>query len=67
MTRTSLLLNVNNSYSQALYELVEEEASIDQVEKEVNSILKLISESPEFISLIKDPRNTQYDQINAIT
>ena len=67
MTKTSLTLNVNNSYSQALYELVEEEASIDQVEKEVSSILKLISESPEFISLIKDPRNTQYEQLNAMT
>ncbi len=67
MTRTSLTLNVNNSYSQALYELVEEEKSIDQVEKQATAILKLITNSPEFSSLIKDPRNTQLEQTNAIT
>ena len=67
MTRTSLTLNVNNSYPQALYELVEEEKSIDQVEKQATAILKLITNSPEFSSLIKDPRNTQLEQTNAIT
>ena len=67
MAQNSFSLTVNNSYSQALFELVEEEKSIDNVEKEVNSILKLITESPEFLSLIKDPRNTQLEQTNAIT
>ena len=67
MTSINLSLSVNNSYSQALYELVEEEKSVSQVEKEVNAIIKLFSECPEFINLIKDPRNTQSEQINAIS
>ncbi|RPG99139.1 MAG: ATP synthase F1 subunit delta [Candidatus Pelagibacter sp. TMED118] len=67
MTKSTHSLSVNNSYSQALYELVEEEKSIEQVEKEAGSIIKLISESPEFNNLIKDPRNTQTEQTNVIS
>ena len=67
MTEISPSLSVNNSYSQALYELVEEEKSIDQVEKEATAILKLIIESTEFVNLIKDPRNTQSEQTNALS
>ena len=67
MTKISPSLSVNNSYSQALYELVEEEKSIDQVEKEATAILKLIIKSTEFVNLIKDPRNTQSEQTNALS
>ena len=67
MTKTSQLLTVKNSYSQALYELVEEENKINQVENEVISIIRLISESPDFLNLIVDPRNTQSEQTAAIT
>ena len=66
MTQTSLSLTVDNSYSQALYELVEEDRSISQVEKEAGSLIKLLSESHDFVNLIRDPRNTQSDQTNAI-
>ena len=45
------------SYSQALYELALEEKNIDDVEKNVVSLLKLISQSENFNSLIKDPTN----------
>ena len=54
------------SYSQALYELALEEKNIDDVEKNVVSLLKLISQSENFNSLIKDPTNNQEDQINVI-
>ena len=54
------------SYSQALYELALEEKNIDDVEKNVVSLLKLISQSENFNSLIKDPTNNQDDQINVI-
>ena len=54
------------SYSQALYELALEEKNIDDVEKDVVSLLKLISQSENFNSLIKDPTNNQDDQINVI-
>ncbi len=54
------------SYSQALYELAFEEKNLDDVEKDVMSLLKLISQSKNFNSLIKDPTNNQDDQINVI-
>ena len=54
------------SYSQALYELAFEEKNLDDVEKNVMSLLKLISQSENFNSLIKDPTNNQDDQINVI-
>ena len=54
------------SYSQALYELAFEEKNLDDVEKDVMSLLKLISQSENFNSLIKDPTNNQEDQINVI-
>ena len=54
------------SYSQALYELAFEEKNLDDVEKDVMSLLKLISQSENFNSLIKDPTNNQDDQINVI-
>ncbi len=67
MSNTSLSLSVNNSYSQALYELVSEEKVVDKVEQEANAFIKLISESQEFLNLIKDPRNTQSEQTDAIS
>ena len=54
------------SYSQALYELSFEEKNLKDVEKNVISLLKLISQSDDFNSLIKDPTNKQEDQLNAI-
>ena len=32
------------------------------MKKEANAIIKLMDEKPEFVSLIKDPTNTQKDQ-----
>ena len=54
------------SYSQALYELGSEEKNLDKLEKDVISIIKLISHSEDFNSLIKDPTNKQEDQLNVI-
>ena len=54
----------------ALYELANENNSIDEVEKQSISFLKLIDESKDFSSLIKDPTNSVYelkDVINKIT
>ena len=56
----------SKSYSQALYELAFEEKNLSDVEKNVISLLKLISQSDDFNSLIKDPTNKQEDQLNAI-
>ena len=54
------------SYSQALYELAFEEKNLNDVEKNAISLLKLISQSEDFNSLIKDPTNKQEDQLNVI-
>ena len=54
------------SYSQALYELASEEKKLNDVEENAISIIKLISQSEDFNSLIKDPTNKQEDQLNAI-
>ena len=54
------------SYSQALYELATEENNLNDVEEHAVSIIKLISQSEDFNSLIKDPTNKQDDQLNSI-
>ena len=54
------------SYSQALYELGLEEKNLEKLEEDVISIIKLISKSKDFNSLIKDPTNKQEDQLNVI-
>ena len=54
----------------ALYELANENNSIDEVEKQSISLLKLIDESKDFSSLIKDPTNSVnelQDVINKIS
>ena len=54
------------SYSQAIYELALEEKNLNDVEKNVISFLKLISQSKDFSSVIKDPTNKQEDQLKVI-
>ena len=54
------------SYSQALYELASEEKKLKDVEEHTISIIKLISQSEDFNSLIKDPTNKQEDQLKVI-
>ena len=45
-------------YSLALYELANENNSVDEVEEQSISLLKLIDHSKDFSSLIKDPTNS---------
>ena len=54
-------------YSLALYELAEEANVLEEVEKHSSSIIKLISSSDDFNSLIKDPTNQKEDQLNIIS
>ena len=53
-------------YSLALYELAKENNSLDEVEKQSISLLKLIDHSKDFSSLIKDPTNSVGDLKNVI-
>jgi F-type H+-transporting ATPase subunit delta len=54
------------SYSQALYEIASEEKKLKDVEEHSSSIIKLVSQSEDFNSLIKDPTNKQEDQLSVI-
>ena len=54
------------SYSQALYELAFEGKNLNDIENNVTSFLKLISQSEDFNSLIKNPTNKQEDLLNVI-
>ena len=53
-------------YSLALYELSEENNATHEIEKDCLSIIKLISNSNDFNSLIKNPTNKKEDQLNVI-
>ena len=53
-------------YSLALYELAAETNALDEIENHSSSIIKLISSSDDFNSLIKNPTNKKADQLNAI-
>ena len=54
-------------YSLALYELSHEENSLQEVESHSNLFLKLIQESQDFKSLIKDPTNSVQDLNNVLS
>ena len=66
MTDINFSTTVNNSYSQALYELSVEDNVTNEVESEINSILKLITDNLEFKNLIKNPTISQEHQSKAI-
>ena len=67
MTNSNFSISAYNSYSLALYELAEESKILDQIEKQVFAIAKLIAESEDFISTIKNPTLKQEDQLNIIS
>ena len=54
-------------YSLALYELSYEENSLEEVEGHSNLFLKLIQESQDLNSLIKDPTNSVQDLNNVLS
>jgi F-type H+-transporting ATPase subunit delta len=54
------------SYSQALYELANEEKNLNEIENQTTALIKLIFQSEDFNLLIKDPTNKQEDQLNVI-
>ena len=57
MTDNKVTFASTNSYSQALYELGNESGSLNEIEDQANSILKLISENMELKKFIKNPTN----------
>jgi len=54
-------------YSLALYELAEESSLISEVEEHSLLIIKLISSSDDFNSLIRNPTNKKEDQLKIIS
>ena len=55
-----------NRYSQALYELSVEDNCLEKIEKEILSIIKLISENKDFNDLIKDPTIKEKELLKVI-
>ena len=62
----SFSVTTASRYSLALYELAKEDNVIDEIENQSTSILKLIDDSEDFKSLIKDPTNSVNDLQNVI-
>ena len=53
-------------YSLALYELAEEEKNVQEIEDQSSAVVKLLDNSEDFESIIKNPTNKKEDQINVI-
>jgi len=53
-------------YSLALYELAEENKHAQEIENQSSALIKLINESKDFESIVRNPTNKKEDQINAI-
>ena len=66
LSKNNSSLSIKNSYAQALFELSSENNLINDIEKQVYSILELIGKSEEFKDLIKDPTNKIEDQLKII-
>ena len=62
MTDKKVTFASTNSYSQALYELGNENGSLNEIEDQANNILKLISENTELKNFIKNPTNKIEEQ-----
>ena len=63
----SFSVTTASRYSLALYELAKEDNAIDEIENQSISILKLIDDSEDFKSLIKDPTNSVNELQNVIS
>ena len=64
--KNSFSVSAGNSYSQAFYEIADENKLLIEIEDQVTALIKLIAESNDFNLLIKDPTNKQEDQLNII-
>ena len=53
-------------YSLALYELAEESKHVKEIEDQSSALIKLVDESKDFESLVKNPINKKEDQINVM-
>ena len=53
-------------YSLALYELAEEKKQVQEIEEQSAALIKLINESLDFESILKNPTNKKEDQISAL-
>lgn len=60
------MTDIVKEYSKALYELSEEENLESEFLGEIRMLSKIISDSPEFISLLSAPNISKYDRMNVI-
>ena len=70
MSKNNNTFSTKNSYSQALFELANENNLSNDIEYQISSILDLIRKSQDIKEFIKDPTNKIEDQLkitNAIS
>tara|TARA_B100000029_G_scaffold92667_1_gene82622 strand:- start:3769 stop:4323 length:555 start_codon:yes stop_codon:yes gene_type:complete len=65
LTNNKVTFASTNSYSQALYELGNESGSLNEIEDQTNSILKLILQNKELKNFIKNPTIKIEQQVTA--
>ena len=53
-------------YARALFEVSKESSEIDQIELSLKNFLDVYNSSPELISFIKNPTQTNHNQLSAI-
>ena len=66
LSKNKISINSNNSYAQALFELANEENSLQKIEEQVVAISKLTNDSKEFRYLIKNPTTSLDDLIKVM-
>ena len=65
-TSKSFSTETSERYARALFELVSENSELDSAETSVNNFLKIYNSSPEFVSFIKNPTQSNKTQLEAI-
>ena len=66
MSKNNNTFSTKNSYSQALFELANENNSSNDIENQVSAILELVRNSKDIREFIKDPTNKIEDQLKII-
>ncbi|MDC0628572.1 ATP synthase F1 subunit delta [Pelagibacteraceae bacterium] len=66
-TSKSFSTETSERYARALFELVDENLELDKTETSVNYFLDIYNSSPEFISFIKNPTQSNKNQFEVVS
>ena len=65
-TNKSFSTETSERYSRALFEVAEENSELDKIENSLSEFLNLYNSSQELISFIKNPTQSNANQLQAI-